>query len=554
MEEATRPVAWLTLDEGDNDPVVLWSYVLAALRGALPDLEVSASPELIGASRIVDLLLPELVNELTVRGEAALVLDDFHRLSSGPARESVAWFIEHAPTTFRLVLATRSEPALPLAALRAHAALLELRADDLAFTRSEAEALLNDRLDLGLTLESVDGLVERTEGWPAGLYLAGLSLHAAEDRDGFATRFGGDSRNVVDFFLDEVLAAHDPATQELMLRSSILDRLSGPLCDAVLGEEGSGRMLERLSRVNLFLLPLDERGQWYRFHHLFARLLRVELEHREPGLAVELHRRAYAWYRANGSVDAAIEHALAAGGFDEAGGLIAAAWLDYARVGRHATVLAWLERLPDGLVRDDSRLQLVTAWTHALCGNRQASIEAAAAVERIGGLDAGPLADGFSSLEASLAALRGLVIGWGDLGAALTNALRAAELEGPQSPRRSIVCFALGTCLYYSGDLDEAELWLAEASELALSARALARRRGVVGPAIPGRSATRAGPTSRCGLPWRPPRSRANTASSRSTARFSWRSRARSSSRNSARRHSRCSSALSTSDGLPGTR
>ena len=152
LEEATRPVAWLTLDEGDNDPVVLWSYVLAALRGALPDLEVSASPELIGASRIVDLLLPELVNELTVQGEAALVLDDFHRLSSGPARESVAWFIEHAPTTFRLVLATRSEPALPLAALRAHAALLELRADDLAFTRSEADALLNDRLDLGLTL------------------------------------------------------------------------------------------------------------------------------------------------------------------------------------------------------------------------------------------------------------------------------------------------------------------------------------------------------------------------------------------------------------------
>ena len=471
LEEATRPVAWLTLDEGDNDPVVLWSYVLAALRGALPNLEVSASPELIGASRVVDLLLPELLNELTEQGEAALVLDDFHLLSSGPARESVAWFIEHAPTTFRPVLATRSEPALPLAALRAHAALLELRAGDLAFTRGEADSLLNDRLDLGLTLRSIDGLVERTEGWAAGLYLAGLSLHAADDRDAFATRFGAESRNVVDFLLDEVLAAHDPGTQELMLRSSILDRLSGPLCDAVLEQEGTGRVLERLSRVNLFLLPLDEQGQWYRFHHLFARLLRVELEHREPGLALELHRRASAWYRANGSVDAAIEHALAAGGFDEVGGLIGAAWLDYVRVGRHATVLGWLDRLPGECVRDDSHLQLVAAWIQALCGNHRASMEAAAAVERIGGLDAGPLKDGFNSLEASLATVRGLLIGRGDLGAAITNARRAAELEGPQSPRRAIVCFVLGTCLYHSSELDEAELWLGEASELAPSRR-----------------------------------------------------------------------------------
>ena len=361
--------------------------------------------------------------------------------------------------------------------------------------------------------------------------------------------------NVVDFLLDEVLAAHDPATQELMLRSSILDRLSGPLCDAVLEQEGSGRVLERLSRVNLFLLPLDERGQWYRFHHLFARLLRVELEHREPGLAVELHRRASAWYRANGSVDAAIEHALAAGGFDEAGGLIAAAWLDYARVGRHATVLAWLERLPDELVRDDSRLQLVTAWIHALCGNHQASMEAAAAVERIGGLDAGPLADGFSSLEASLATLRGLLIGWGDLGAALTNARRAAELEGPP------VTEALHR-LFRTRDVPLLQRRARRGRALAGERRRSSRRRAAhwrVGAASLALRSFVAGDQGRAdeqvqvadGRRLACARTRPRVGRRRGSRRARVRARAAGEARGGTRR---CSSALSPSDGQPGTR
>ena len=209
-EEATRPVAWLSLDEGDNDPVVLWSYVLAALRGECPTLEVTTSPELVGASRIVDTFLPELVNALTALGDATLVLDDFHRLTSGPARDSLAWFIDHAPSTFQLVVAARSEPALPLAALRAHGELLEVRADDLGFTPAEADVLLNDRLELELEPEYVQDLVERTEGWAAGLYLAALSLQGVDDRHAFVSRFGGGSRYVVDFLVDEVLEAHDP--------------------------------------------------------------------------------------------------------------------------------------------------------------------------------------------------------------------------------------------------------------------------------------------------------------------------------------------------------
>jgi LuxR family transcriptional regulator, maltose regulon positive regulatory protein len=270
VEIDTCPVAWLTLDRGDNDPVVLWSYLLAALRGVVPDLGGRSSPEVVGAAGIQDSVLPQLINGLAAAGEVALVLDDFHQLSSGPARDSIAWFIDRAPPTFRLVLATRSEPALPLATLRARGALRELRAADLAFTAAEAEEFLNERLSLGLLPESIRGLVERTEGWPAGLYLAALSLRGIDDRDGFVTRFGAENRHVIGFLVEEVLDAHDPVTQQLMLRASILDRLCGPLCDAVLEQDGSGKLLEELSRANMFLVPLDDRGEWYRFHHLFG--------------------------------------------------------------------------------------------------------------------------------------------------------------------------------------------------------------------------------------------------------------------------------------------
>jgi LuxR family transcriptional regulator, maltose regulon positive regulatory protein len=465
-EEARQPVAWLTLDEGDNDPVVLWSYVLAALRGAVPTLKIPTSPERAGAARVVDLVLPDLINKLAVAGEVALVLDDFHRLSSGPARNSIAWLIEHAPSTFRLVLATRSEPGLPLAALRAHAALLELRAADLAFTRAEAANLLNDRLALGLGPGSVDSLVERTEGWPAGLYLAALSLQGVDDRDGFVARFGGESRHVVDFLVDEVLEAYDPETQALMLRSSILERFCGPLCDAVLEQEGSDRLLAGLARTNLFLMPLDDRGQWYRFHHLFAQLLRVELAHREPGLAPTLHRRALAWYRDNSSVDEAIEHALAAGEFAEAAEMLAREWSSYADVSRFTTIIGWLGRLPQELLRTDPSLLLVSAWMHSMSGERDAAAETMAAVEQLVPLDTGPLPDGFSSVESSLVTLRALS-SWGDTGAGLASARRAAELEGPDSRWRPVVYCALGAALYFQGRFEEAERQLQEAAELA---------------------------------------------------------------------------------------
>jgi LuxR family transcriptional regulator, maltose regulon positive regulatory protein len=464
--EVPRPIAWVTIDSGDHDPVVLWSHVLEALQRAMPGLRSTISSQLVGAASIVDVLVAPLVNELMVQGDAGLILDDFHRLSRGPARDSIAWFVDHVPPSFQLVISSRSEPPLPLAALRAHGDLVEVSADELAFTVDEADALMNGRLGLDLTRDDIEDLVARIEGWPAGLYLAGLSLHGVEDPHEFIRRFDGSSRHVVDFLVDEVLEAHDPVLQDLMLRSSILDRLSGPLCDAVLDQHGSSDLLEGLSRTNLFLVPLDDHGGWYRFHHLFAQLLRVELEHREPDLAQSLHRRAYVWYREQGLTDEAIRHALEAGAFEEVGQLIAASWVEYMNLARYATVLAWLDRLPADVLADDAHLLAVKAWVLSMNARRDEAIKARDAAEQLGGLDRGPLPDGFTSIAASLATLNA-VLPWGDVGAMHASARQAAELERPDAPWWPVICWALGASLYFNGNLVEADRWFEESARLA---------------------------------------------------------------------------------------
>ena len=458
-----KPFAWLTLDEGDNDPVVLWTHAIEALYRASSSV---ARPAPAVVAPVVEVVLPRLVNELDGQGEITLILDDFHRLSSAPARASVGWFIDHAPPGFQLVLASRTEPVLPVATLRAHGELLELRADDLRFTCAEADAFLNGRLGLGLTPEDVEALAGKTEGWPAGLYLAALSLQHAGDRHAFVRRFGGSNRHVLDFLVTEVLEAHDPPAQALMLRTSVLERLSGPLCDAVLEQEGSAAVLDALSRSNLFLVPLDDQGGWFRFHHLFAQLLRVELERREPGTAPVLHRRAYSWHRDHGTTDEAIRHAMAAGACAEAAGLIRGLWISYANTCRYDTVLGWLRRLPGEILSGDVQLLLVRAWVLSLSARREEAARAIGAAERRGDLGTGPLPDGFSSAKASLTMLRAC-FPWGDIGAQLENGRRVAGLEGPGSPWRPLACWAAGVGFYFRGEPDEADRWFAESATLA---------------------------------------------------------------------------------------
>ncbi len=401
-ESQHRPVAWLTLDEADDDAVVLWSHVIEALGRACPDLDHESLAALVPIAPLLEVVLPRLVNALADCPDVVIILDDLHRLTAQSTRESVAWLLERLPPSVQLVVSTRTDPALPLATLRARGQLLELRADDLRFTTEEAGEFLNDRLALDLTAVDVDVLVARTEGWPAGIYLAALSLAGADDRQALVRAFDGTSAHVVDFLAGEVLAAYEPDLQAFMLRTSVLERLCADLCDAVLGHDGSAATLESLARSNLFLLPLDDQRRWFRFHHLFAQLLRVELERREPGLVPGLHRRAYEWHDASGTTDEAIHHALAAHAFAEAGGLIAETWIHYVNAGRTSSVLDWLLRFPEPVLGGDARLLLVKAWISALRGDEEDMRAALARLRRLGELDDGPLPDGFSSLESSV--------------------------------------------------------------------------------------------------------------------------------------------------------
>ena len=465
-ESLDRPVAWLTLDEGDNDAVVLWSHAIEALGRVCPGLDRATSAALVASSPLLEVVLPRLVNALAEQDDVVLVLDDFHRLSSASARESVAWFVDRVPSTVQLVLSTRADPGLPLGALRAHGQLLELRADDLRFTTAEADEFLNGRLGLELAAADVELLVSRTEGWPAGIYLAALSLAGKEDKPGLVRAFDGTSAHVVDFLSSEVLGAYEPDMQAFMLRTSVLERLCAELCDAVLGTPTSAGALASLARTNLFLVPLDDRRRWFRFHHLFAQLLRVELERREPDVAAGLHRRAYEWHSAFGTTDEAIHHAVAARAFGEAGQLIAATWIDYVNAGRTDSVLDWLVRFPDELLGADARLLLVQAWASALRGREQDMRRALARVRELGGLEAGPLTDGFASLESSVSVL-GAAFAWGDVSASLAAGARSAELEGRDAPWRPVVSWALGWGHYCNGELDLAERWLTETATLA---------------------------------------------------------------------------------------
>ncbi len=465
-----RPVAWMTLDPADNDPVRLWAHTIEALRRVCPALGRTFKPETVGADSIVEVVLPRLVNELDGQDGVTLIFDDFHCVARGPASTSVAWFVEHAPSSVHVVVSTRTEPPLPVAVLRAHGDLLELRADDLRFTLEEAHAFLNGSLRLGLAPEDIEELVKRTEGWPAGLYLAALSLEGAVDRHDLVSRFGASSRHVVDFLVDEVLAGHDSKTQQFMFRSSVLGRLSGPLCDAVTQMQDSARTLEAIRRTNLFLSALDGQNEWYRFHPVFAQLLRLELEEREPGLAQMLHRRAYEWHRDHGLVGDAIHHAVEAGMFGEAAELIEESWLQHVNAFRFATVLAWLQQFPEEVLRSNARLFMVKAWVLSMSGKRPDAAPAMAAIEGLGKADGGALPHGFSSAESSLMLLRA-AFPEGDVGAQMRDGLRASELEGPESPWRPVAGWALGVGLYFSDRFDEAEAWFRESVALAPASR-----------------------------------------------------------------------------------
>jgi LuxR family transcriptional regulator, maltose regulon positive regulatory protein len=347
-----RSVAWLSLEESDRQPASYWTYVITALQAVVPGVGSSALELLESGQPPVEAILTTVLNELsTVPNDVYLVLDDYHLVDGPDVQAGMTFLLEHLPPQVHLVVSTRADPALPLARLRAHGELVEVRAADLRFTLDEVAAYLNDVTGLDLAASDVAALEGRTEGWIAALQLAALSMQGRADVAGFIAGFAGDDRYVVDYLVDEVLARQPAQVRSFLVQTSILDRLSGPLCDAVTGQPGGKAMLESLDRANLFVVPLDDRRRWYRYHHLFADVLRTHLLDEHPDRVAALHRRASRWYERNGEPSPAIRHALAAGDVERAADLVELAIPELRRSRQEATIRGWLDAIPDDVVR-----------------------------------------------------------------------------------------------------------------------------------------------------------------------------------------------------------
>jgi LuxR family transcriptional regulator, maltose regulon positive regulatory protein len=367
-----RPVAWLWLEAVDNDPARFWMYVIEAMRSVAPGIgEASLAMLRAPGVNLAAEALPALINELAEISERlVLVLDDYHAIEDERIHEGMASFVEHLPTTLRIVMTSRVEPPLRIATLRARAQLNEIDAGQLRFSLSEAESMLNDVHGLGLTPETVKRLHERTEGWAAGLYLAVLSMRGREDTGDFVESITGSDRQVVDYLAAEVLGEQTEAELDFLLCTSVLDKFCAALCDAVTGAPDSRAMLDQIERANYFLSPLDPRHEWFRYHHLFGELLRHELERRQPGRTTDLHRLAGRWFLDAGMVSEAIGHLTAAGELDAASELIDAHWLAFTNAGQRESVARWMDQLPRGYIMSDGRLCLVQARTALTVGER----------------------------------------------------------------------------------------------------------------------------------------------------------------------------------------
>jgi LuxR family maltose regulon positive regulatory protein len=366
----TTVFAWISLDEGDNDPARFLAYIVAAVQIVQADVGEAAlaalqSPQPPPTESVLTALINEIAALPGLGGHEGrpyiLVLDDYHLIRAQPIHDALTFLLDHLPPNLHLVVATRADPPLPIARLRGQGQLTALRQSDLRFTTDEAAAFLNQVMSLNLSPDDLGALEARTEGWVAGLQMAALSMRGRRDVSAFIQAFTGSDRYILDYLAEEVLQCQPESIQTFLLQTSILDRLTGPLCDAVTdlpvltGEgqgEGSGQaMLERLERANLFIVPLDNERRWYRYHHLFADLLRQRLHQIQPDLVPALHRRASGWYEHNGLMAAAVNHALFAEDFERAACLIEQAAEPTLMRSEFATFLGWVEALPAEVTR-----------------------------------------------------------------------------------------------------------------------------------------------------------------------------------------------------------
>jgi LuxR family maltose regulon positive regulatory protein len=448
-----RPFAWVSLDRADDDPSRLWWYITGALQRACPEFngEAILNELRVPAPNVTGMVLPLLANELAALSvPVVLVLDDYHVIKERSCHDQIGFLLLHLPPSAQIVLITRVDPPLPLARMRASGEMVEIRARELRFGPDEAATLVHTVSGARLSEADLADLVERTEGWPAGMYLAALSLRGHPSPHEFVREFTGDNRFIVDFLADEVLSRQPSDIQQFLARTSILTRLCAPLCDAVTGSADAVHIIEVLERENLFLVPLDDNRQWYRYHHLFAQLLRSQLARTEPGIVHALHQRASAWHQLSGSTEEAVSHSLAADDVDTAVDLITRYWHAYVDIGRTATVGRWMRRLGDERIAANPVAAHCAAWAAALTGDRE-TVRRWLPVVESGHYD-GPLPDGMQSLRSSAAMLRG-VFGFDGLLVMRESATTAVDLErDPATPYYALARAAFGYSLYLSGE------------------------------------------------------------------------------------------------------
>lgn len=379
-----RPVAWLSLDEGDDNFTRFLTHLVAALQTIVENIGGGVvswlkSPQPAPTETILTILLNE-ISALPYR--FVLVLDDYHVINAKEIDDALSFLLEHLPPQVHLVIATRENPQFPLGRLRARGLLTELRATDLRFTPEEAAMFFNQVMGLRLTAEHITLLEARTEGWIAGLQLAALSMQGREDIQTYVQAFAGDNRYIVDYLVEEVLQRQPDHVRSFLLQTSILDRLHGSLCDAVTGQQDGNARLQSLERGNFFVVPLDDKRQWYRYHHLFAEVLSVHLREDQPDQVARLHRRASIWYEQYGSMADAICHALAAKDYARAADLVELAWFPMSRSRQEAAVLGWLKAIPDEIIRYRPVLCVEYAWASLACNELDAAIDRLLDAER----------------------------------------------------------------------------------------------------------------------------------------------------------------------------
>ncbi len=488
-----RRLAWLSLDDDDNDATRFWAYVIAALQTLQSTMGAEALVMLHAGWRQASLpkaFLTSLINDLTnLNADSVLVLDDYHVIESRLIHDALTYWLEHLPPHLHLVIASRTDPSLSLARLRARNQLVEIRAADLRFTPEEAALFLNQVTGLGLTPQDVAALESRTEGWIAGLQLAAIALRTRltqteplrappttqgrSDVSSFIAAFTGSNRYVLDYLVEEVLNRQSEGVQTFLLQTSILDQLCAPLCDAVTGRSDSQAILQLLDQSNLFTTPLDEERRWYRYHPLFAEFLHSRLVFTQPDDVPELHRRAMEWYERQGLIDEAVTHALAIQDWVHAARLIEQFSQTLLMRGEMITLQNWLQALPDDLIRSQPRLCILMAWSHILELRMDVAEIYLRNADQLIAAAQSPTSEDYASLESEMEAIRSVEYMFqGETHRAAELARQALEHSRENNEfLRSIIALDMSFSQVMSGDAQTANQALTETIRLSQQAQ-----------------------------------------------------------------------------------